>query len=403
MRPTFVSGTLELGKYVPYKEPQNTTEFAPQRRPMRLTEAPTPRSKNYELLRQIERQEMLKGLVTEKGLKIDSALNQKIFDVQVTDPTTGALVTKKVTLPEAVNLPITERIGLLEAAVANKDISAADRAALQAIVANTSRTLILESLNRDQIAAIQKLILKMGKPIDYKDAALDRFHDSSTMTAGKGIVELFLLSQARQDASGNPIDYVTDPSGTVHPIADIIMYLTNNPTQLLDLDSKTIILATDAQTISPPDYNKWDASRQAIAASGAAPGGSTGGPAPGGSSGTSSGPAPGGTSGPPPPPIPTFTEPDRVNDRNEFGAVMNTHHQYMDITWPDPNKEPDKSAREILTKFNSSSDSRTLSTLRKNYKPFMAMGEQNRMRELVKLGRPGEIPIPSYPNLHTTP
>lgn len=394
MRPTFVSGTLELEKHVPYKEPQNTTEFTLQRRPMRLNEAPTPRSKNYELLRQIERQEMLKGLVTEKGLKIDSALNQKIFDVQVTDPTTGALVTKKVTLPEAVNLPITERIALLETAVANKDISAADRTALQAIVANTSRSLILESLSRDQIAAIQKLILKTGKPIDYKDATLDRFHDSSTMTAGKGIIELFLLSQARQDASGNPIDFVTDPSGTVHPIADIIKYLTNNPTQLLDLDSKTIILSTDAQTTAPADYNKWDASRQAIAASGVAPSGTSG----------TSGPAPGG--GPPPPPpvaIPTFTEPDRVNDRDAFSAVMNTHHQYLDITWPDPNKEPNKSAREILTKFNSSSDSKKMSALRKDYKPFITMGEQNRMRELVKLTRPGEIPIASYPNLHTPP
>lgn len=388
MRPAFSSGVLVLPTHTPFKEPTATTEFGLPRRPVRLNEAPQPRSKNYELIRQLERQEMLKGLISEKGLKIDSGLNEKLFDVTVTDPVTGAVTTQKTTLSNAINLPINQRIEALQVAVAAKDISAADRAALQAIVANTSRTMVLEDLNRDQLAGIQRLIHKLGKPLNRQDATLGRFHDFVTMNEARGLVELFLLSSAPQDATGKPTDYVTDPAGNIIPTngpSGVLAYLQANPTQLIDLDSKTIIAAADAPTLDAAEHNKWDTSVQAIKTKPIAPGGAPA-PAPGG------GPPP-----PPPPPIkspgpggaPVLIPPPSVGAPGSI-QIMKVHVRDINETWPDPASV----GRKILETWHANQTQ----DAKKDYyaiagasgKKYVQIGEENRYNAMIATGRLGD-------------
>lgn len=387
MRPAFSSGVLELPKHVPYVEPETTTEWAPQRRPMQLNEAPAPRSKNYELLRQIERQEMLKSLVTEKGLKIDSDLNTKLFDIRVRDPLTGVMTDRSVSLAEAVTLPINDRIALLEQAVLAKGISPADLTSLQAIIANNTRQLVLETLTRDQLAAVQRLVIKLGKPADYKEATLDRFHDAETVDNGKGLIQLFLLGQTPVDAAGNPVDFVTvDTAGTTIPIADVLTYLQADPSRILDLDSKSIIDSANAQALSPADYNKLTSTKAALAPASNIPP-----PAP---------PAPA-SNIPPPPPLPTpprrpppSIPPTIVPPPSKNGGgsvqILKVHVRDIDEAWPDPNSI----GRRLLETWNAT----TTQEAKGNYyapsgngKRFVDIGEENRYNNILKAGRIADV------------
>jgi hypothetical protein len=377
MRPAFTSGTLVLPKHVPYKEPENTTEWAPQRRPMQLNEPPAPRSQNYELLRQIERQEMLKGLVTEKGLKIDSDLNTKLFDIRVRDPITGVLTDRKVSLAEAITLPINDRIALLEQAVLAKGISAADLTALQAIIANNTRQLVLETLTRDQLAAVQRLVIKLGKPADHKEATLDRFQDAQTVESGQGMIQLFLLGQTPLDASGNPVDFVRDQDGDTIPLADVLTHLKEEPDRILDLESKSIIDTANAQAISPADYSKLVRTKAALSGAPSTP---------------VAGPSSGYRPSPSPSPGDTFVEPAAVGaDRQLFEAIMDKHFNHLDITWPSTSSQVDITGRDILNKWGVTNNPKTRYTLKKRYVGLMTIGEKNRTRALRRMGRDDEI------------
>lgn len=364
VRPRYIKG-LEVMTLPALNPPPSLTikEEIINRRPVYLRTQPHQRKADPVKAYITQRTDNIKNMITSSGLKVDmSHLQEKLFPIEYVDEF-GVTQRKEVRLLD-MNLPVEERLKAIQAAIAAKDLNASEKASLASLVGIAGSQLALRQLSEQQRDLLADLLNSVAPVKSYIDVKLERFHDETTYNDGKASIKTFLTMQKK------PVQTATLPVKEVK-LDDIEAYLQGNPDQLLDLKTISFIMKADAMASHASDYNQWDATKTRLTPS------------------TSSGGPPIPPKPPPPPPntgIPPFVVPDRVNDVPRFDAVMDNHFKYRDIAWPDPNSP----GRKALEKWGTATAAQK-SKIRDNYWGWMAAGEDNRRRELLKLKRGNEI------------